>query len=134
MFVYLQDIANCMDSPSDTVFFDVLRGECVDVGTDNVSELHFLAIPKVNENELAVIYAKQLQWRKIQRDILQKETDHKFGSYFHRMLIENGLYDDWISFRQNMVLSFAKDWCEQNHIPYSSKDRGFGQMYRGKVR
>lgn len=84
---------------------------------------------KINDEKEKLLLVPKIDEILIIKDYIEKNKipeKHRNNclfdiSKFHRKINNLNLYDDWISFRREKLLSIATDWCEMNSINYSLK-------------
>ena len=124
MYIYLDELTFCMESFTEITYFNKLSGEYVHINDLN-SEIdqNILLIPKVKNTNILIEYINQLNDKSIRSHLLRQKESKYFIEIFHKVINDNGLYNDFIIFDSEVVKSKAIEWCEQNDLICITKRR-----------
>lgn len=123
MYVYISDLAVAMSGVTNNMYLDISTGAFL-LKKDLPSSKNYLRIPRIDSNSLALEYIGEKSVpQKTKRKLKKFTEDPKFGSYFHRTVNDEGLYDDWSEFQKKREYEIAENWCNANNIRYSLKKK-----------
>ncbi len=85
-----------------------------------------------NSSYIALPYINSVSYRNLKNDFLKiyfprksksfiAMNDDEFEDYFHIMINDNLLTDDWYKYEDNFKLKLLQEWCERNNISYTLK-------------
>jgi hypothetical protein len=75
----------------------------------------------VNEWEVMREFCEEVQSPEQRKRLLSAIRGSGAFGRFKKLAAENNILDDWYSFRDEAFWNFARDWCEENAIPYTEK-------------
>ena len=120
MYIELDDLVCHMLSCSES-FFDIdnyLLYYESELPPD-ADSINILQLPKVDETRVIDSFINKHPHlrRKIERQ------NKALADGFHRIVNDEGLYDEWTQFRWAFLQDIAADWCNQNNIKFTKKSK-----------
>ena len=120
MYIELDDLVCHMLSCSEA-FFDIdnyLLYYRFELPSD-ADSINILQLPKVDETRVIESFIDKHPHlrRKIERQ------NKALADGFHRIVNDEGLYDEWTQFRWAFLQDVAADWCNQNNIKFTKKSK-----------
>jgi len=121
MYIYLEELIFCMEPYTVTTYYDSFTGSFIaSCNLDFKSDRHIL-IPKVDYKIILMDFLDHISDKRIKRLVLKKSDQKNFVSVFHRVITDNGLYDDYTVFSVDVLNDKAIEWCLQNNVKYTLK-------------
>jgi hypothetical protein len=75
----------------------------------------------VNEWEIMHEFCEQVQSPDRRKGLLSAIRGSGAFRRFKDLAAEYNILEDWYAFRDEALREFARDWCEENDIPYTEK-------------
>lgn len=92
-----------------------------EVAKQIVSSGRYLSLPtKFDVHEWAILkdFAESVQSKTIREDLLHAIHGSGAFRHFKRNLQRHGIEPDWYAFRSAALMKIAREWCEDNQIPW----------------
>ncbi len=121
MFVKIADIICYMGGYS-KAFINTLTGECFyETEKNGVKDYgDYKEIPNVDIKEIKLNFIHHIINYKIKNKLLSC-SDKDFHSLFHKVTIDYNLENEWLEFLDEVLMSIAIKWCNENNIAYTLK-------------
>lgn len=92
-----------------------------------------------NPSFIALPYIDSLTYRNLKNEFLNKYfprkskmftkmNDDEFEDYFHIMINDNLLTDDWYKYEDDFKIKILKNWCDEHNIQYTLKKQNSDEV------
>ena len=119
MFVYLNDVVNAINCNVNT-FFDPISNEFYYESEVAGRKEELIQLPLVNTTDMLNSFVKYVNNRTFTNYCRNNSLDIVF---FYKAIDRFHLEDDWEQYRYNYLSAIAEDWCNQNNIPFTRKQK-----------
>lgn len=88
---------------------------------------NYVTIPNAkdeNERTFMEAFARSLNEEEIREDVLASLQGSGAVARFHRRVKKHGLTPRWENFLREQFRILAREWCEENDIPYDWRENG----------
>jgi hypothetical protein len=120
MRIILKEVSFFLDYYFPT-YINLYTGEHLfehEISEERMSTEQWIKLPLISDESIKKDFIYSVNNRNFRNQFNKKKFIKNFNEYFYYQINKFNFHHDWEEFKENALINYLKNWCEENQIEY----------------